>query len=60
MQPHIRKRDQKMLAIISKVAEAADHIGLRAKLAAAIVIKNEIISFIINIIINTIIFIIRP
>ena len=37
-----------MLAIISKVAEAADHIGLRAKLAAAIVIKNEIISIGLN------------
>ena len=44
MESHLRKRDQKMLAILSKAAEAADHVGIRAKLAAAIVIKNEIIS----------------
>jgi tRNA(Arg) A34 adenosine deaminase TadA len=44
MEPHLRKRDQKILAILSKAAEAADHVGIRAKLAAAIVIKNEIIS----------------
>ena len=44
MESHLRKRDQKMLAILSKAAEAADHVGLRAKLAAAVVIKNEIIS----------------
>ena len=44
MEPHLRKRDQKILAILSKAAEAADHVGIRAKLAAAIVIKNEIVA----------------
>ena len=39
-----RKRDQKILDFLSKTAEAADHVGIRAKLAAAIVIKNEVIS----------------
>ena len=44
MEPHLRKRDQKILDFLSKAAEAADHAGIRAKLAAAVVIKNEIIS----------------
>lgn len=44
MDTHPRKRNQKILDFLSKAAEAADHAGIRAKLAAAVVIKNEIIS----------------
>ena len=42
--PHSRKRDKKILDFLSKAAEAADHGEIRAKLAAAVVIRNEIIS----------------
>ncbi len=41
-------KELRIITILSKIAEAADHIGLRAKLAAAIVIKNEIISIGLN------------
>lgn len=44
MNIYSRKRDKKLLDFLSKVAEAAEHDGLRAKLAAAVVIRNEIIS----------------
>jgi deoxycytidylate deaminase len=44
MEPHSRKRNERILNFLTKAAEATDHIGIRAKLAAAIVIKNEIIS----------------
>jgi len=44
METHSRKRNQRILNFLTKAAEAADHIGIRAKLAAAVVIKNEIIA----------------
>lgn len=44
MESHLRKRDHRILDFLSKAAEAADHVGIRAKLAAAIVIRNEIIA----------------
>ena len=44
MEPHSRKRNQRILNFLTKAAEAADHVGIRAKLAAAVVIKNEIIA----------------
>lgn len=44
MESHPRKRDRKILEFLSKAAEAADHVGIRAKLAAAVVIRNEIVS----------------
>ncbi len=44
MEIHSRKRNNKILSFLSKAAEAADHVGIRARLAAAVVIKNEIIS----------------
>jgi tRNA(Arg) A34 adenosine deaminase TadA len=44
MDSHSRKRDKKFLDFLAKAAEAADHGDIRAKLAAAIVISNEIIS----------------
>jgi tRNA(Arg) A34 adenosine deaminase TadA len=44
MESHSRKRDKKILNFLSKVAEASDHAGIRARLAAAVVIRNEIIS----------------
>lgn len=44
MESHPRKRDRKILEFLSKTAEAVDHEGIRAKLAAAVVIRNEIVS----------------
>jgi deoxycytidylate deaminase len=44
METHSRKRDKRILNFLSKAAEALDHGGLNARLAAAIVIRNEIIS----------------
>jgi len=44
MEPHSRKRDKKILDFLSKAAEAADHSGMRARLAAAIVLRGDIIS----------------
>ncbi len=44
MESHSRKRNERILNFLSKAAEAADHVGIRAKLAAAVVIKNEIVS----------------
>jgi deoxycytidylate deaminase len=41
-------KELRIITILSKIAEAADHIGLRAKLAAAIVIKNEIVAIGLN------------
>lgn len=44
MESHSRKRNERILNFLTKAAEAADHVGIRAKLAAAVVIKNEIIA----------------
>lgn len=44
MEPHSRKRNERIFNFLTKAAEAADHVGIRAKLAAAVVIKNEIIA----------------
>ena len=44
MEIHSRKRDKKILDFLSKAAEAADHSGMRARLAAAIVIRGDIVS----------------
>lgn len=41
-------RDKRILDFLTKTAEAADHFGIRARLAAAIVIRNEIISIGLN------------
>ncbi len=44
MEPHLRKRNTRILNFLSKAAETTDHSGLRAKLASAVVIRNEIIA----------------
>lgn len=44
MEPHSRKRDIKILDFLSKAAEAANHNGMRARLAAAVVLRGNIIS----------------
>jgi deoxycytidylate deaminase len=44
MEPYSRKRDIKILDFLSKTAEAADDTHMRARLAAAVVIRNEIVS----------------
>ena len=44
VETHSRKRNERIFNFLTKAAEAADHVGIRAKLAAAVVIKNEIIS----------------
>lgn len=44
MESHLRKRDYRILDFLSKAAEAADHEGIRARLAAAVVIRNDIIA----------------
>lgn len=44
MENHSRKRNTKILDFLSKAAEAADHGTIRAKLAAAVVIRNEIVA----------------
>ena len=44
MEPHLRKRNTRILNFLSKAAEAADPSGIRAKLASAVVIRNEIVA----------------
>lgn len=44
MEPHSRKRNKKILDFLSKAAEAANHNGMRARLAAAVVLRGDIIS----------------
>lgn len=44
MESHPRKKDLKILQFLSKAAESADHVGIRAKLAAAVVVRGNVIS----------------
>lgn len=44
MEPYSRKRDVKILDFLSKTAEAAGGMGMHTRLAAAVVIRNEIVA----------------
>jgi deoxycytidylate deaminase len=44
MEPYSRKRDIKILDFLSKTAEAAEETLMRTRLAAAVVIRNEIVA----------------